>query len=277
MNTLMLVCAGISDIAGGVGDPHYRSYDGLFFNLFDHCSHVYTKDCVDNTFSVISITSNRCSGSGIPTCIEEAVVQVPELNTTVILTGQPLEYSFDSEVPSTTALSVVVTDRITVSIFKLGVVVNFGLYYLSVAVPDNYAGKMCGLIGTNDGNRSNDYQLPNGTVVNEPTPEFEMAWRVDLPNQGCVHMLPQPPPSCQGSALQDAQAFCSELQLPKGPFSLCHGIIPPEMPFNDCVLDHCICDEDVCACSVILNYAERCRAEGITVGPIPSTCSTLCI
>ena len=258
-----------------MGDPHYRTYDGLFFDLFDHCSHVFTKDCVDNTFSVISITSDRCSGNRIPTCIEEAVVQVPELNTTVILTGRPLQYSFDGEAPSTTELSVVLTNHITVSIFKLGVVVNFRLYYLSVTVPDSYIGKMCGLVGTYDGNRSNDYQLPNGTVVNEPTPEFEVAWRVDLPTHDCVHMFPQSPPPCQGTALQEAEAFCSVLQLPTGPFSACHGLISPELPFNDCVLDHCNCDGDVCACSVVLNYAERCRAQGITVGPIPQACSML--
>ena len=152
---------------------------------------------------------------------------------------------------------------------------NFGLYYLSVNVPKNYIGKMCGLVGTYDGDRGNDYQLPNGTVVNEPTLEFEMAWRVDLPNHGCVHMLPQPAPSCQGTALQEAEAFCDELRLPMGPFSACHDIISPEMPFNDCVLDHCICDGDVCACSVVLDYAERCQAQGITVGPIPQACSML--
>ena len=259
-----------------MGDPHYRSYDGQSFDLFDHCSHVFTKDCVNGTFTVISITSDRCSGGRSPTCIEEAVVHVPELNTTVILTGRPLQYSFVGEVPSASKLSVVANNHITVSIFKLGVVVNFGLYYLSVNVPDSYYGKMCGLAGTYDGNRSNDYRLLNGTVVNEPNHDFELAWRVDLPNHGCVHMLPQPPPPCQGAALQEAEAFCNVLQLPTGPFSACHGIISPEIPFKECVLDHCACDGDVCACSVVLNYAERCRAQGIGVGPIPNACSKLC-
>ena len=257
-----------------MGDPHYRTYDGLFYDLFDHCSHIFTKDCTDNTFSVISITSNRCSGGGTPTCIEEAVVQVPPLNTTIVLSGRPLRYTFDGGAPPAAELSLVVTNHITVSIFKLGVVVNFGLYYLSVTVPDSYIGKMCGLVGTYDGTPDNDYQLPNGTVVNEPTPEFEMAWRVDYPSDGCDHMVPSPPPRCEGTELQAAEAFCNPLRMPSGPFSACHGTISPDTPFNDCVLDHCACATDICGCTVILNYAERCRAHGITVGPIPPACST---
>ena len=257
----------------GVGDPHYRTYDGRFYDLFDHCSHIYTKDCVDETFTVISITSNQCSGGGAPTCIEKAIVQVPELNTQVVLSAQPLHSTFIGVTPPTTELAVVVTSRITVNIFKLGVVVNFGLYYLSVTVPGNYYGKMCGLLGNNDGYSKNDYQLPNGTVVDDPTPDFEMAWRVDHPNDDCDHLVPQHVQPCEGTALQQAEVFCAPLRGPG--FSACHASISPNQPFTDCALDHCICDTDICGCTVILNYAQRCQALGITVGPIPDACGML--
>ena len=262
-----------SATGSGVGDPHYRTYDGVFYDLFDHCSHIFTKDCADETFTVISITSNTCSG-GAPTCIDRAVVQVPELNAEVVLSSRPtLQFIFIGDTPPTADLSVTVTNVITVSIFKLGVVVNFGLYSLSVTVPGSYFGKTCGLVGTYDGDPANDFQLPNGTVVTGPTPEFEIAWRVDYPNDGCDHMVPQPAPPCEAPARQQAEAFCAPLQ--GAAFTACNASISPAQSFADCVLDHCACDTDACGCTVILNYAERCQALGITVGPIPAACGML--
>ena len=256
-----------------MGDPHYRTYDGLSYDLFDHCSHIYTKDCQDDTFTVISITSNQCSGGGAPTCIEKAIVLVPELNTELVLSAQPLQSTFVGDPPPTTDLSVVVTSLITVNIFKLGVVVNFGVYYLSVTIPDSYFGKMCGLMGNRDGNPKNEFQLPNGTLVNGPTPDFEKAYRVDHPNVDCDHEVPQPAQPCEGTARGQAETFCSPLR--KAGFTACHESLSPNQAFADCVLDHCICATDICGCTVILNYAERCQAKGITVGPIPDACGML--
>ena len=257
----------------GSGDPHYRTYDGRFYDLFDHCSHIFTQDCADDTFTVISITSDRCSRGGAPTCIERAVVQVPELKAEIVLTGRPLQFSFVGDAPPAADLSVVTTNVITVSIFKLGVVVNFGLYYLSVTVPGSYFGKMCGLLGNFDGNPANDFQLPNGTVVNGPTLEFEMAYRADYPNDGCDAMVPQVPEPCVGEALARAEDFC--FPLLGADFTACHASISPNQSFADCMLDHCYCATTECGCSVILNYAERCLALGITVGPLPDPCGML--
>ena len=259
-----------SVIGAGVGDPHYHTYDGLSYDLFDHCSHIFTKDCADETFTVISITGNKCSGGGAATCIEKAIVQVPELNTQVVLSGQPLQSTFIGGTPPTTELSVVVTSRITVTIFELGVVVNFKLYDLSVTIPGSYFGKMCGLLGNNDGNHTNEYQLPNGTVVNDPTPDFEMAWRVDHVNDDCDHFAPEPVQPCEGTARKQAETFCAPLHRPN--FTDCHASISPDQTFTDCVLDHCICETDICGCTVILKYAERCQALGNAVGPIPDVC-----
>ena len=259
-----------SATGSGVGDPHYRTYDGVFYDLFDHCSHVFTKDCTGDTFTVISITSNACSGGGAPTCVERAVVRVPELNTEVMLNSRPLEATFVGDTPASADLSLAVTNVITVNIFKLGVVVNFGLYYLSVTVPGRYFGNTCGLVGTYDGDPTNDFQLPNGTVVDGPTAEFEEAWRVDLPNDGCDPVDPQPAPPCEAAAQQQAEAFCAPLR--GAAFTACHASVPPDQVFSDCVLDHCSCDTEVCGCSVIVNYAERCQALGITVGPLPAVC-----
>ena len=263
-------CGGVTGQA--VGDPHYRTYDGLFYDLFDHCSHILTKDCADETFTVISVTSNKCSGGRAPTCVEKAIVQVPELNSEVVLTGQPLQYNITGD-PPPTELSVVFSNLITVTIFKLGVVVNFGQYYLTVTIPGNYFGKMCGLLGNYDGNTMNEYELPNGTVVNGPTPDFEKAYRFDYANENCDHLDPQPIQPCQGSARDQAEAFCAPLH--EATFTSCHTSISPDQAFKDCVLDHCVCGSGICGCAVILNYAERCQAADITVGPIPNACGML--
>ena len=70
-------CPGCSGTASG--DPHYLTYDGRRYDLFDECAHIFTKDCKNETFTVYSVTSDTCSGGREPTCIDEAVVVVPHL------------------------------------------------------------------------------------------------------------------------------------------------------------------------------------------------------
>ena len=261
---------------GAWGDPHYTSYDGLYYDLFDHCTHIFTKDCVDNTFAVYSITSNACSGGRTPTCIDEAYVEVgPVL---IHLYGSPPTYEFTGT-EDLSSISTTVTlqnGRITVYIRDLDVVVTFGRWELNVQVSSDYAGKLCGLLGDCNGETHNDMYIQDSTgdFVPATLQEFEEAHRVyNFTNDGCQFVTPQTPACSAADRDNDEEAICNMLTDRSGSFSDCHSHISPDTFYNDCLIDACfITDKQEGVCQTLLSYTDKCKALGVDVGPLPADC-----
>ena len=144
--------------------------------------------------------------------------------------------------------------------------------------------KVCGLYGTADGNRSNEWTLRDGTVLDSYTdPRFEMEYRADDITGACTELKPpEPAPPCVGAQLAAATNFCSAMYNSSGSYASCHATIPPgnvfEEPvdtlFEQCVLDHCLADAET-ACGDILSYADRCQEHGHRVGDPPAICREL--
>ena len=285
-------CTGLAS-----GDPHYLTYDGLYYDLFDHCSHLFSKDCVNNTFAVYSITSDRCSGGGAPTCIDRAVVEVPPLGVTIHLymEGVP-KYDFDGA-PSLPANIVVVqtSSRVMLHLVDYEVLIWYGRYYLKVQTPKNYIGKLCGLLGNCNGYPSDDWKLKNGNVTNDLVTferEYRFAGYSDLcDDDGFMDPMPATCDSdddAESTAQMlipddDARRLCSQVVLTNGTYSPCHDYIDPQSVYDNCVLDSCFLSEDELIdgpCRTILDYADSCRQSGVQVGLIDEMCReclTVCV
>ena len=256
------------------GDPHYNTYDGYRYDLFDHCTHVFSKDCANNTFAVYSITSNACSGGRAPTCIDQAVVEVPAHGVWIYL--DYLEYTFTGVGGlEDVNIEVIVGRQITVRLIDYDVVITFSRYFLSVRAPLSYRGKLCGLLGDCDGDMSNDFKLQNGSVSDLMT--FEEEYRAPHVNSSCSFQGPMPA-FCDPAILSEAQTFCNSLIDPAGSYSNCHDVISPANSYDSCVLDYCFVNADdslTTVCRVIQDYADECRAHGIPVGLLPVVCREL--
>ena len=255
------------------GDPHYLTYDGRRYDLFDHCTHIFSKDCEDDTFTVYSIASNACSGGQAPTCIDEAIIEVPGEQTTVHLkhTGAGvLEFDITSSANSTVVNVIDTGDRIITDIPSLGVTVEFGLYYLSVCAPASYMGKLCGLLGDCNGDVSNDFLLMDNSVTANIF-EFEEEYRAPDVTDTCT-IEPPMTATCPDDQRIQAELKCSTII--NGPaFQPCHALHNPQQVFEDCVTDSCFCLTDDCHCSVMKQYAALCAISNIQVNL--GTCSTL--
>ena len=257
------------------GDPHYLTYDGLRYDLFDECSHILTKDCIGNTFTVYSITSDKCSKGGVPTCLDQAVIEVPHLQTTITLFSSPLKYDREGGINAAERLCIYQnSDRIVVDIVEFGVTVVFAPYAIQVHTPSSYSGKLCGLLGDCNDNSSDDFKLKNGTVTTDLL-VLEREYRAPNIDFDCSYTHTSiEPPVCDTEERARGEEFCSYLTSTTGSYSSCHGVIHPDRSFENCVTDYCYRDDEIVAvCSVIRDYAHECRANGIKVGSLPPECS----
>ena len=265
---------------GAWGDPHYTSYDGLKFDLFDHCTHIFTKDCQDNTFAVYSVTSNTCTNGRIPTCIDEVYVEIGS-SVLIHLYDYPPTYNFTgtSDISSVSTTVTLQNNQITVYIHNLDVVVTFGRWLLNVQVSSDYGGKLCGLLRDCNGDKYNDMYIHNttGHLVPATLQEFEEEHRVyNFTDDGCQfvdHMLV----TCGRDDIGDAdEALCDLLTNTTGNYSACHAHISPESFHSDCFIDACfVPNKQEGLCRTLLSYADQCRSLGIDVGPPPADCGEL--
>ena len=272
---------------GGSGDPHYTTFDGYYYTIFDHCSHVSAEDCQDQRWSVYQITSNRCSGGRAPTCIDGVMVRLKRTNTIVHYSYITRTVKFIGNKPSTDDILVSFNGySFTAYLVKEDVTAYYSPYYLTVTVGSQWVGpgRVCGLFGTPDNNRNNEWMLRDGTVLGSYTdPRFEMEYRADNITGVCPKPIPpEPVPHCSGSALTTALAFCRAMSDPAGSYASCHATFPPgdtyeepvDAPFEQCVYDHCVLGSQS-GCSDVLKYADQCREAGHRVGDPPNVCRKL--
>ncbi|GAB1291797.1 hypothetical protein APTSU1_000702700 [Apodemus speciosus] len=256
---LMLVLHGV----------HYATPDGLVYDLYGSCSYILAQVCFlkrgEEEFSVVL----EKDLAGDP---QRVVVTVA--GQVVVLAKGP-QVTVDSEV---VALPVVVGSiYITVesrNVFlqtKGGLKLLFdGNAHILMSIPSPYRGRVCGLCGNFNGNRSDDFVLPSGAVA--PTVEaFGAAWRAPGSSLGCGEGCgPQGCPVCSAEkrdAFEKNEA-CGEIQDPQGPFASCHKVLSPLEYFHQCVFDLCTHNGDQAyLCSSLAAYTAACQAAGAAVRP----------
>ena len=216
------------------------------------------------------------------------MVRLKRINTIVHYNYWAKSYKFIGNVPSTDDMIVSSNGySFTAHLVQEDITVVYGGYYmLTITLGSQWRGprKVCGLYGTADGNRSNEWTLRDGTVLESYTdPRFEMEYRADDITGACTEPKPpEPPPPCVGDQLAAATNFCSVMYDSSGSYASCHATIPPgnvfEEPvdtlFEQCVLDHCLADAET-ACGDILSYADQCQEHGHRVGDPPAICREL--
>ena len=284
---------------GCAGDPHCTTFDGASYTVFPSCSHVVAEDCVNRTWFVVQVASNNCSGRA-PTCIDESILIVPRLKTALHYNSITNSYWFVGSTPSTDDLIVIhIGNRFKAHLRKEDIVVSHWERTLKVSANIQWAGKICGLLGTCDGNKSNDLAFRNGSLVSNPSdPQFlkDYAYNISgiCDNNYNRSSPPEPPstppstppptppptPNCSESSLSEAKKFCSVMYNSTGPYHDCQRVYPAgntyddtiDSPFEQCVFDHCEVGKKV-ACDDILAYADRCSILEATVGKPPACCS----
>lgn len=138
---------------------------------------------------------------------------------------------------------------------------------VTVTLPSNYQGAVCGLCGNYNGKAQDDLIMknsqtaPNGAKLGE-------SWQVAIV-PGCSSV-------CQGAWCQacsdsqkkvyEAQKYCGIIADKAGPFRDCHSHVDPAPYLEDCVYDAChYHGHHRSVCDAVGVYVSACQSQGITI------------
>ncbi|KAG7506609.1 hypothetical protein JOB18_010760 [Solea senegalensis] len=255
------------------GDPHYVTFDRKAYDFQGTCRYVLATLCdITGGLHQFSVEAKNELLKGLPVSIvAEVFVKVwdYQLHISRERHGVVQVNGFSRNLP-------VALNGSHVSIYASGsrifISTNFGLNVtydgsstVSLSVPANYRGKTCGLCGNFNGNRTDDFRTPSGSIVNTPD-EFGKAWKV-AGNYTCSDGCGSSCPQCTDDL--SARAQCEVITATDGPFSFCHEHVDPTPYFSDCVFDVCVSGNqgNDLLCKAIEAYVSVCQLANIRVYP----------
>nr|DBA15730.1 TPA: hypothetical protein GDO54_003201 [Pyxicephalus adspersus] len=273
------------------GDPHYMSFDGRAFDFQGTCTYTLSKTITnnDNLVSFAINVKNEKWGNGRVAVTKLVSLEVYGYNLILQygVRGRVMINGVYNNIP-------VNLENDKIRVFQHGsrviintdfeLQVNYDLvYHVIVTVPGNYKNQLGGLCGNYNGDKQDDFQLPNGTLTTDAT-IFGSSWKVQIPGVTCDDGCGgsgNPCPSCdeRKKEIFKTENYCGFLKKVGGPLSACYDTINPDTYFNNCIYDLCagVGDGDI-LCHSIHSYVAACHAAGVTIQPwrtdafCPMTC-----
>ncbi|XP_062054488.1 mucin-2 [Lepus europaeus] len=264
----------------GWGDPHYVTFDGLYYSYQGNCTYVLVEEVVPTVDNFgVYIDNYHCDVNDKVSCPRTLIVR-HETQEVQIRTVQMLPIKVQVQVNRQMValpyrkfgMQVYESGiNIVVDIPELGVVVSYNGLAFSVQLPYRLFGNNTkGQCGTCTNNTADDCVLPSGEV----TPNCEIAadqWVVDDPSKPhCPHggfttqspaatspRAPARPKDCTGSPV--CQLIKDSL------FAGCHALVPPQHYYEACLYDTCFVPDSNMECASLQAYAALCAQEGFCV------------
>lgn len=142
------------------------------------------------------------------------------------------------------------------------------VYHVTVSVPGNYQGKVCGLCGNFNGDKKDDFRNNKGVIIKNVN-SFGASWKVNIPGVACANGCKgKNCPDCKAprKALFSTSTYCGIMTAPNGPFKICHDKLNPQQFFDDCVFDVCASNgEGSVLCDSVAAYAFSCHKAGVDI------------
>ncbi|XP_075764385.1 IgGFc-binding protein-like [Pelodiscus sinensis] len=266
------------------GHIHYTTFDGVMFDYQGVCKYTLSKFCgppgslpdfavrVENEHrGSIAVSWTRlveldvygeriamATGQYGQVQVNGSLVNLP----LVLASGKVYAYFSGSS-------SVVQTD--------FGLSVSYDWFdSVSVSVSEAYSGFLCGLGGDFNGNWSDDFRTPNGSVVHDPV-TFGNSWRVANSHFHCTAV--GLPAHCNERAQYRSQTYCRIIADSAGPFKVCNKPADAHVHMKNCMQDMCATQGiHETLCQVLRSYAQQCQSRSIAIKPWrqQAACELIC-
>ncbi|XP_071282083.1 mucin-2 [Agelaius tricolor] len=258
----------------GWGDPHYMTFDGLYYSYQGNCTYVLVEEInkkVDN-FGVY-IDNYHCDARDVVSCPRTLIVR-HETQEVRLTTAKP--NTLQVEVTVNNQLVALPYKKFGVSIYESGInrvveipelkmnVTYNGLSF-SIRMPYSLFGNNTqGQCGTCNNNTADDCMLPNGNIA-ENCETMADHWQVVDPSkpQCSPGLVPTGSPSTTPTQPCKESSIC-ELLL-GSVFKPCHAFVQPEKYYAACVFDSCVLPNLDLECSSLQIYAATCADQGVCI------------
>ncbi|XP_063297781.1 uncharacterized protein LOC134586215 [Pelobates fuscus] len=249
------------------GDPHYTTFDGTLHHFQGSCTYTVTETCEDTSNNFTITTRNEHRGNPSWTAINSVALTVD--GTHISLQKNNIVFVNNAQVTlpvNLSGINIIQSGRYVVVTTDFGLELQFdGDHELFVRIKENYKGKLCGLCGTYNDDRKDDFMTPDGNVVQDVN-DFGNSWRVE-DNEWPCDSTPPPPPTCPPSLTEEAEKMCWIIKQTDGPFRPCHSYLRPHLYFESCVFDQCATGGSIeQLCNVLESYAAACKGLGVSLG-----------
>lgn len=151
-----------------------------------------------------------------------------------------------------------------------GIELSYDLVYsLVVTVPGNYKARLSGLCGNYNGEKKDDYQLPDKTTAPDVI-SFAASWKLPITKEKCDDGCGNPGNNCsvcdnKKKKVLESSFYCGFLKSSPA-LSHCFPVISPDIYFNNCVLDVCSSLGDLrILCQSIQSYVSACQMADVII------------
>ncbi|NXI57640.1 MUC2L protein, partial [Chloroceryle aenea] len=258
----------------GWGDPHYKTFDGLYYSFQGNCTYVLVEEINKNVDNFgVYIDNYHCDSRDLVSCPRTLIVK-HETQEVHIATVKP--NSMQVEVTVNKQVVALPYKKFGVIIYESGInrvveipelkmnVTYNGLSF-SIRMPYSLFGNNTqGQCGTCNNNTADDCRLPNGSLADN-CENMADHWQVVDPSkpQCSPGLSPTVPPTIPPETPCKESAICELLW--GSVFKPCHDVVQPDMYYRACVFDSCVLPSLDLECSSLQIYASICADQGVCI------------
>ncbi|XP_032346418.1 LOW QUALITY PROTEIN: mucin-2-like [Camelus ferus] len=264
----------------GWGDPHYVTFDGLYYSHQGACTYVLVEEAVPTVDGFgVYVDNYHCDPRDRVSCprtlivrhetqeVRLETVQMAPMTVQVQVNRQAVALPYKKY-----GLQVYESGiNLVVAIPELGALVSYNGLAFSIRLPYRLFGNNTkGQCGTCTNTTVDDCVLPSGEVVDNCEVAADQ-WAVNDPSKPqCPHtsfttQRPATSPSAGGTAGSKACASPLCELIKDSLFAQCHALVPPQHYYDACVFDSCFVPDSGLECASLQTYAALCAQEGICV------------